>query len=227
MRGLLHPDRRRFDPAREELQRQIAPRLAAHGSKVSMDPRLFDRVEAISQDMDGLSPEDLAPDRTDAARPAPCRRRADGAARDRMAAIRERLAVLSTDFAQNVLTDERDFNMAVPDDGLAGLPDWLIRSMRAAARERGLSGQVVTLSRSLIVPFLEYAMTARCAKPRGGHGRRGATPARGARKPTTAPSRLKSCACAMNVRSFWAMPISPATSLSRKWPAMPPMSRRC
>ena len=45
-------------PAREELQRQIAPRLAAHGSKVSMDPRLFDRVEAISQNMDGLSPED-------------------------------------------------------------------------------------------------------------------------------------------------------------------------
>ncbi|SMO35432.1 M3 family metallopeptidase [Paracoccus laeviglucosivorans] len=145
------------NPAREDLQRQIAPRLAAHGSKVSMDPRLFDRVEAVMQDRDELSPED-------------CRlteltlrglRRAGagltGAARDRMAAIRERLAVLSTQFAQNMLTDERDFTMAVADDGLAGLPDWLVRSMRAAAKERGLDGQIVTLNRSLIVPFLEYA----------------------------------------------------------------------
>ena len=144
-------------PAREELQRQIAPRLAAHGSKVSMDPRLFDRVEAISQDMDGLSPEDRRLTELTLRGLRRAGAGLTGAARDRMAAIRERLAVLSTDFAQNVLTDERDFTMAVPDDGLAGLPDWLIRSMRAAARERGLSGQVVTLSRSLIVPFLEYA----------------------------------------------------------------------
>ncbi|MDF3855086.1 M3 family metallopeptidase [Paracoccus sp. P2] len=144
------------NPAREDLQRRIAPRLAAHGSKVSMDPRLFDRVEAVMQDAGGLAPED-------------CRlteltlrglRRAGagltGAARERMAAIRERLAVLSTDFAQNVLTDERDFAMGVADDQLSGLPDWLVRAMRAAARERGMPGQVVTLNRSLIVPFLEY-----------------------------------------------------------------------
>ena len=74
-----------------------------------------------------------------------------------MAQIRERLAVLSTEFAQNVLTDERDYVLAVADDRLAGLPDWLLRAMRAAARERGLPGQVVTLNRSLIVPFLEHA----------------------------------------------------------------------
>ncbi|WP_258286864.1 hypothetical protein, partial [Escherichia ruysiae] len=67
------------------------------------------------------------------------------------------LAVLTTEFAQNLLADERDFVLPVADDQLAGLPDWLLRAMRAAARERGLSGQVVTLNRSLIVPFLEHA----------------------------------------------------------------------
>lgn len=145
------------NPAREDLQRQIAARLAAHGSKVSMDPRLFDRVEAIHQDRDELA----AQDRRLTELTLRGLRRAGagltGPARDRMAQIREKLAVLSTDFAQNVLTDERDFTMAIPDDGLAGLPDWLVRSMKAAARERGLGGQIVTLNRSLIVPFLAYA----------------------------------------------------------------------
>ncbi|WP_199261607.1 M3 family metallopeptidase [Paracoccus binzhouensis] len=145
------------NPAREDLQRRIAPRLAAHGSKVSMDPRLFDRVEAVMQDRDGLPAEDRRLTELTLRGLRRAGAGLTGAARERMAAIRERLAVLSTQFAQNVLTDERDFAMAVPDDGLAGLPDWLLRAMRAAARERGLPGQVVTLNRSLIVPFLEHA----------------------------------------------------------------------
>ncbi len=145
------------NPAREDLQRRIAPRLAAHGSKVSMDPRLFDRVEAISQDMDDLSPQDRRLTQLTLRGLRRAGAGLSGAARDRMAAIRERLAVLSTQFSQNVLTDERDFTMAIADTQLAGLPDWLLRSMRAAARERGMPGQIVTLNRSLIVPFLEYS----------------------------------------------------------------------
>ena len=145
------------NPAREDLQRRIAPRLAAHGSKVSMDPRLFDRVEAVMQDADELAPEDRRLTELTLRGLRRAGAGLTGAARERMAAIRERLAVLSTDFAQNVLADERDFAMGVADDQLAGLPDWLVRAMRAAARERGMPGQVVTLNRSLIVPFLEYA----------------------------------------------------------------------
>ena len=142
---------------REDLQRRIAPRLAAHGSKTSMDPRLFDRVEAVYQDRAELAPQDQRLTELTLRGLRRAGAGLTGPARDRMAAIRERLAVLSTDFAQNVLTDEREFTMAIPDDRLAGLPDWLLRAMRAAARERGQAGQIVTLNRSLIVPFLEYA----------------------------------------------------------------------
>lgn len=145
------------NPLREELQRQVTPRLAAHGSKVSMDPRLFDRVEAVFQDRARLSPEDQRLTELSLRGLRRAGAGLTGTARARMAEIRERLAVLSTQFAQNVLTDERDFTMAIADDGLAGLPDWLVRAMKAAARERGLPGQIVTLNRSLIVPFLECA----------------------------------------------------------------------
>lgn len=145
------------NPAREALQREIAPRLAAHGAKTSMDPRLFDRVEAIYQDRDELAAQQQRLTELTLRGLRRAGAGLTGEARVRMAQVRERLAVLSTDFAQNVLTDERDFTMEIPDDRLAGLPDWLLRAMRAAARERGQPGQIVTLNRSLIVPFLEYA----------------------------------------------------------------------
>ncbi|WP_234855547.1 M3 family metallopeptidase [Paracoccus everestensis] len=145
------------NPAREALQRDFAPRLAAYNSKTGMDPRLYARVKALAATADSLPPEDRRI--TDLALRGLTRSGAglDDAARDRMAEIRARMAVLTTQFSQNVLADERDYVLAIPDDRLEGLPDWLLRSMRAAAKARGMDGQVVTLSRSLIVPFLESA----------------------------------------------------------------------
>ena len=142
---------------REALSRDFAPLLAAHGSKVGMDKRLYDRVAAVWQGADALAPQDR---RITELALRDFRRAGaglEGTDRDRMADIRQRLAVLSNQFGQNVLADERDFVMPIPDDKLAGLPDWLLGAMRAAAKERGLPGQVVTLNRSLIVPFLQYA----------------------------------------------------------------------
>jgi peptidyl-dipeptidase Dcp len=143
--------------ARQALQRDFAPRLAEYGSKISMDPRLYARVKAVAENIADLAPEDARI--TELALRDLTRAGAglDDAGRARMAQIRSRMAVLTTDFTQHVLTDERDFVMAIPDYRLQGLPDWLLRSMRAAAKERGMTGQVVTLNRSLIVPFLENA----------------------------------------------------------------------
>ena len=145
------------NPAREALQRDFAPRLAEYGSRTGMDPRLYARVKAVMETAGTLAPEDRRI--TELALRDLTRAGAglEGAARERMAQIRSRLAVLTTQFSQNVLADERDYVLPIPDDRLDGLPGWLVRAMRAAARERGLDGQVVTLNRSLIVPFLEHA----------------------------------------------------------------------
>lgn len=144
------------NPQRQQLQRDFAPRLAEYGSRVGMDPRLHARVGAVMQ-AGGLAPQDARI--TELALRDLTRSGAglQGAARERMAAIRLRLAELTTAFQQNLLADERDFVLPVADDRLQGLPGWLVASMQAAARERGLAGQVVTLNRSLIVPFLEHA----------------------------------------------------------------------
>ena len=146
-----------LNPARESLQRDLAPRLAAHGSKVGMDPRLYARVQQVAETAADLPPEDRRLVELTLRGLTRAGAGLTGKARERMAAIRERMAVLTTQFSQNLLLDERDYVLPVADEGLDGLPDWLIRAMRAAARERGMKGQVVTLGRSLIVPFLEHA----------------------------------------------------------------------
>jgi peptidyl-dipeptidase Dcp len=80
-------------------------------------------------------------------------------ARARYAKVMERLAQLTTQFGQNVLADEAGFQLVLSDEAaLAGLPAFVRAAARQAAIDRGLpEGHVITLSRSLIVPFLTYS----------------------------------------------------------------------
>jgi len=147
------------NPAREALQRAFSPRLAQYSSEITMNTALFARIEALWNDRDNLDLTD------EQARVLMLTRRGfvrsgaqlRGDARDRLAAVKERLAVLGTEFTQNLLADERDWFMELTEDDLAGLPDFVIASARAAGAEKDAPGPVVTLSRSLIVPFLQFS----------------------------------------------------------------------
>jgi peptidyl-dipeptidase Dcp len=82
----------------------------------------------------------------------------DANAQARYGKITEKLAELTTQFAQNVLADEAAYRLVLHDENdLTGLPDSLRASARQAAAERGIDGLVITISRSLIVPFLTFA----------------------------------------------------------------------
>ncbi|MCR9089128.1 MAG: M3 family metallopeptidase [Rhodobacteraceae bacterium] len=146
------------NPERERLMRVFSPQLAAYSSELYMNADLFARIDALwaaREDL-GLSPEQ--------ARLLYLTRRGfvragaqlAGADRDRLSAIRERLAVLGTQFTQNLLADERDWFMELGESDLEGLPGFVVDGARAAAEERGMEGHVVTLSRSLITPFLQF-----------------------------------------------------------------------
>ncbi len=58
----------------------------------------------------------------------------EGEARERLAAIKERLAVLGTRFSQNLLADERAWSMPLPEAAQAGLPGFVIPPSRRACR---------------------------------------------------------------------------------------------
>ncbi|OWQ93028.1 peptidase M3 [Roseateles aquatilis] len=150
-------------PELQAVQRRMAAPLAAHNNAIYLDAALFARVEQLHEQRAslGLAPEQLRlleRVHLDFVRAGA---RLQGDARARYAAIMERLAELNTRFAQNVLADESGYQLVLRGEAeLAGLPDFVRAAARQAALDRGLSEEgvhVVTLSRSLIVPFLSFS----------------------------------------------------------------------
>ncbi|MBM9595253.1 M3 family metallopeptidase [Roseitranquillus sediminis] len=146
-------------PEREAMQRDFSPRLAAYSSEVTRNRALFRRIAMLWEERESL---DLTEEqrrvlylthrgfvRSGA--------RLEGEPAERLAAVKERLAVLGTQFTQNLLADERSWFMELGEGDLEGLPDFVVQSARAAGEEKGVDGPVVTLSRSLIVPFLQFS----------------------------------------------------------------------
>jgi len=145
----------------QALEREIAPKMSRHYSRIGTNPALFARIDALWQNRTALG-LDLEQTRV-------LERHWKGFVRsgaklakpeqERLAAINETLAGLGARFGQNVLADEKAWSLLLDaGDALDGLPDFLEDAMAAAARERGADGRyAVTLSRSIIEPFLTFS----------------------------------------------------------------------
>jgi peptidyl-dipeptidase Dcp len=143
----------------QQVERDIAPKLAAHRMAIALDPALFRRVSALHEARDKL---DLAPDQRRLLERLYLRLTRAGAgldpkARARLAEISTRLATLHTSFGQNVLADENEWRMALTEADLDGLPEFARQAAREAAAAAGLDGYVFTLSRSSAEPFLTFS----------------------------------------------------------------------
>ncbi|MGB7241804.1 MAG: M3 family metallopeptidase [Sulfitobacter sp.] len=147
------------NPVREDLQRQFSPKIAAHFAEISGNRALFARLAALWDQRHQLALDD------EQARVLMLTHRGflrSGAAltgtdEARMKEIKGRLATLGTSFTQNLLADERDWFMVLAPGDMDGLPDFAVDAARAAGVEKEAGGPVVTLSRSLIVPFLQFS----------------------------------------------------------------------
>ena len=147
------------NPKRQELQRDFSPKLSAHSSAINSNTALFARVETLWNARDTLDLND------EQARVLMLTHRGfvrAGAAltgddEAKMKEVKSRLAVLGTQFVQNLLKDEADWFMPLSNDALAELPDFVQDAAQAAGNDKNADGAVVTLSRSLIVPFLQFS----------------------------------------------------------------------
>jgi peptidyl-dipeptidase Dcp len=149
-------------PALQAIEREMAPRIAAHESAVYQNEALFTRLHALYERRAslGLTAEQvrlLERFHLDFERAGATLGAQEKA---RFAAIVEELAALSTQFAQNVLADEASFalTLATPDER-AGLPSFVLEAALQAGRERGMpeGTYVITLSPSLAEPFLTFS----------------------------------------------------------------------
>ena len=145
--------------AREALQREFSPKLAAYSSEVTRNVALFRRIDDLWErrgELDLTSEQERVLYLTHRGF-VRSGAKLQGAAAERLAAIKERLAVLGTRFTQNLLADERAWTMPLAEGDLAGLPQFVVEAARAAGEEKGVDGPVMALSRSLIVPFLQFS----------------------------------------------------------------------
>ncbi|WP_430439982.1 M3 family metallopeptidase [Shinella sp.] len=145
----------------QALERDIAPKMSRHYSKIGTNAVLFARIDALWEARETLN---LSLEQTRV-----LERHWKGFVKsgaklakpeqDRLAAINETLAGLGAKFGQNVLADEKNWALFLEEgEALDGLPDFLKDAMAAAARERGEDGRfAVTLSRSIIEPFLTFS----------------------------------------------------------------------
>ncbi len=144
----------------QAVQREMAAPMAAHHSAVMMDAALFARIDALHTQRAqlGLDAEQLRlleRVHLDFVRAGA---KLEPVAQQRYAAVMEELASLTTRFAQNVLHDESSYMLELKSEAdLAGLPDFVRAAARQAAADRGREGHVITLSRSLVVPFLTFS----------------------------------------------------------------------
>jgi peptidyl-dipeptidase Dcp len=147
------------NPAREALQRDLAPKLSAWSSELVMNRPLFARVDTLWQRRDtlGLTAEQMRVLMLYRRMFVRAGAQLQGAAAERLTAVKSRLAVLGTQFSQNLLAEERGWFMELTEADLEGLPEFVITSAKAAAEEKGLGGHIITLNRSLIVPFLQFS----------------------------------------------------------------------
>ena len=126
----------------EALQRELSPRLAAHHAETMMNAALFARVDGLMARRAelGLTAEQDRVLELYHRMFVRAGARLEGEGRARLAAILERQASLGTAFAQNVLADEKAWEMPLAPADLEGLPDWLVAAAAQAAADRGRTG---------------------------------------------------------------------------------------
>jgi peptidyl-dipeptidase Dcp len=145
----------------QALEREIAPKMSRHYSKIGTNAALFARIDALWEKRAelGLTLEQERVLERHWKGFVKSGAKLEKPEQDRLSSIGEKLAGLGAQFGQNVLGDEKEWSLKLTEEAeLEGLPDFLRDAMAAAAKDRGeTDGYFVTLSRSIIEPFLTFS----------------------------------------------------------------------
>ncbi len=134
------------NPARQKIDKEMAPKLAAHRDEIFLNPKLFARVQTLYEARGnlGLDPESaylLERYYKDFVRAGAKLSDADKA---KLKEINAELARLQTDFEQNVLKERNASSVMVDKkENLAGLTDDQMKSVTNAAKAEHKGGKFV------------------------------------------------------------------------------------
>src|ERR1043166_5367268 len=134
------------NPARQKIDKEMAPKLSAHHDEIHLNPKLFARMQTLYDNRDklGLDPESaylLERYYKDFVRAGAKLNDAD---KEKLKKINAELATLQTDFEQNVLKERNAASVVVDKkEELAGLTDDQMKSVINAAKTEKKEGKFV------------------------------------------------------------------------------------
>ena len=145
----------------QAIEREWRPKFAAFADEMVQNSKLFRRIEAVyrSPAKAKLTPEQQRLCWLYYTQFVRAGARLSAAQKKQMSQYNQRLALLYTQFAQNVLADEENLRLVLdsPED-TKGLPTSVLDSAAALATEKGLPGKwAIRNTRSTMETFLTYS----------------------------------------------------------------------
>ena len=143
------------------LSMKLAPVLSEHGDNITLNEKLFKRVNEVYQQKDSLNltteQKRLLEDTYKGFVRSGANLSAEKQARLRE--INKELSMLEISFSNNVLNENNAFQLFVDkEEDLAGLPDWFRQSAAEEAKAAGQPGKwLFTLHNASRLPLLQYA----------------------------------------------------------------------
>lgn len=142
----------------EALAQKLQPILTQHSNDVRLNPRLFERIRQVHLHHRRLTDEEqrLLDDCYDGF----VRSGAllDEQGKERLRKLTEEASMLSLQFSQNLLKENKAFTLHITDEQqLDGLPDTAREAAAQTAKEMGKEGWVFTLDFPSYSPFMTYS----------------------------------------------------------------------
>ena len=142
----------------DALAQKMSPILTRHGNDVSLNPKLFERIKYVYEHHRELTPEEnqLLENSYDGF----VRSGAllDEAGKNRLRKLTEEASMLSLQFSQNLLKENKAYTLHIMDEKqLDGLPDTAREAAHEAAKEHGQKGWIFTLDAPSYGPFMMYS----------------------------------------------------------------------
>ncbi|MBO4486054.1 MAG: M3 family metallopeptidase [Prevotella sp.] len=142
----------------DALAQKMSPILTKHANDVALNSKLFARVKYVYEHHGELTPEEnmlLQKSYDGFVRSGAL---LDDAGKERLRMLTEEASLLSLQFSQNLLKENKAFELHITDEqDLDGLPETAREAAALAARERQKEGWVFTLDHPSMSPFMTYS----------------------------------------------------------------------
>ena len=145
----------------QEVLKKVSPMLSKHRDDISMNPKLFERVKVVYENMaqNNYTPEQKLLIEKTYKSFVRGGANLDSAKQAELRDINQKLSLLALQFNENLLAENNDYFIVIDkEEDLAGLPESVKAMGAEEAKSRGMEGKwVYTIYKPSMIPFLTYA----------------------------------------------------------------------